>query len=502
MEGIESGGGAAVSKVYLPLLFVGFLCGVFLTLLFNFSAIGVIVVGFFLLFFSWSKNKTTALTVAVFGIGIIGGFFRTNFETSKANEEFPAEYNGLAVVFGDPAQKDNYQRIVIETIPEKQQTPQRFIAYVSKYPKLSSGQTVRISCSLEFPENRDDDFDYVSYLAKDNIFRICANPKLEIVDTKSSNALGMMIKINKSIENKINRLIPDPESSYLAGLLLGGSDRLPEKVGEAFRLTGTTHTVAVSGYNISIIAAAISSFLIFCGFWRKQAFWFAILGIVFFVVLIGSPASAVRAAIMGILVLWAAKNGRLASSGRALLLAATLMVFWSPLILVHDVGFQLSFLATCGIIYIYGPVSEKLKIENDFLELKSILLITISAQLGVLGILIYNFESISPISLLANVIILPAIPFIMLGGFVIILLSYVLPWLAHLLGIVVWLGLHLEIKVIGILAAISWSSIEVEDIGVVWLVGYYTFFFSLVFYLNKRSFDSVQKSANLDITNK
>jgi competence protein ComEC len=225
---------------------------------------------------------------------------------------------------------------------------------------------------------------------------------------------------------------------------------------------------------------------IFIGLWRKKAFWLAMVGIVFFVLMIGSPASAVRAAIMGVLLLWATKSGRLSDSFRAIVLAAAVMLFFSPFILLYDAGFQLSFLAALSIVLIYGPLSEKMEIKNDFLELKSIFWITISVQLGVLGILIYSFESFSVISLLANLIILPLIPFIMLGGFSVILISFISMFLAKLISIPFALALFFEIKVIEYLAKIPWSIIEIENVGIVWLVAFYLFFVGLVVSLRRK----------------
>ena len=161
------------------------------------------------------------------------------------------------------------------------------------------------------------------------------------------------------------------------------------------------------------------------------------------------------------------------------------MAWSSPLIILYDVGFQLSFLATLGIVTVYGPLSQHFDIKHDFLELKSILLVTISAQLGVLGILIYNFESISPISLVANMVILPIIPLIMLAGFSVVIGSFILPFLASLFATAVWLALHFELKAIELLSKIPWASIEIKHISAWWLVGYYLFFFLLVQHLKK-----------------
>jgi competence protein ComEC len=140
---------------------------------------------------------------------------------------------------------------------------------------------------------------------------------------------------------------------------------------------------------------------------------------------------------------------------------------------LYDAGFQLSFLATLGIVLIYGPLSEKFKIENDFLGIKSIVLVTISAQLGVLGILIYTFDSISLISLLANVIILPALPIIMLGGALAVGGSFGLSIIGSVFALPTWAMLHLEILSIEQLAKLPWAIVEFEGVSIWWSLGYY-----------------------------
>jgi competence protein ComEC len=271
---------------------------------------------------------------------------------------------------------------------------------------------------------------------------------------------------------------------------LGGEDRLPEELQDDFRRTGTTHTVAVSGFNITVLAGFFMWLGVLAGFWRQKAFWMAVLGIAFFVLMIGSPSSAVRAGIMGILILWAGKRGRLAGSIRAIILAGALMIWFSPLILLYDAGFQLSFLAAAGIILIYEPLSQKVGIENDFLEWKSILLVTVSAQLGVLGVLIYSFEMFSPVSFLANLIILPAIPLIMLGGFTAVFVGFFSEFLAGFAALPVKFALSLEIKVVEKLAQISWAGIEIGDVGIWWVAGYYLFLVVFVSWLKRNEVEA------------
>ena len=119
---------------------------------------------------------------------------------------------------------------------------------------------------------------------------------------------------------------------------------------------------------------------------------------------------------MGGLVIWAMKEGRLANSKNAILFAAAAMLAINPLLLRYDAGFQLSFLATLGIIYVY-PLFEKNFFAGEQNIFKETIFMTMAAQVFVLPVILANFEKLSVISPLANLLILPAIPYIMLGGF-------------------------------------------------------------------------------------
>lgn len=472
-----------------------FIIGIFIRSVWSISNqinLGLFVIAVITLVINFKNRKNVFLFFCL--LGLVLGIWVTNKEISRVDDYQESFLSGEVVIVKQPRMKNEYQQIVVRKVNNKNK--ENILINTGLYPRYRLGEFLEIECLLSNPENKYPKFNYIRYLAKDNIYQICQKARIKKSNQEkvtSSRFFSFkiiiyqkMLKVKNILEEKINLIFKQPEAGYLAGLLLGGEERLPQEVAESFRRTGTTHTVAVSGYNITILASFLVLLGIFLGFWRQKAFWLAILGIIFFVLMIGSPASAVRAAIMGVLILWAVKNGRLSDSFRAIILAAAIMLFFSPFILLYDAGFQLSFLAALSIVLIYGPLSEKMEIKDDFLELKSIFWITISVQLGVLGILIYSFESFSVISVLANLIILPLIPFIMLGGFSVILISFFSMFLAKLISIPFALALAFEIKVIEYLAKIPWSIIEIKNIGICWLVIYYLFFIGLIVSLRRK----------------
>ncbi len=494
---------------------ISFLLGVALALINNLSLKISLkewlkVGGWLILVFIFIFPRKNLIAIFLVVLFFMGGIIRTGDKLNQLKNIYQGNFYGWVKIINDPEIKHNYQQLKVKPISldkNKKKTSSKIkrkaLIFLPNGLPYHYGNKLKIFCYLKKPINRHKKFNYQKFLAKDNLYQICQHPKIEQVITSTSIPNNISVKekfwkmiflTKKSLEDKINQFFYFPQSAYLAGLLLGGDNRLPEEVAQNFRLTGTTHTVAVSGYNITILAQGLMLLGIWFGLWRGQAFYLALGGIIFFILIIGWPASAVRAAIMGGLLLWATKRGRLSDAFRTLVLVAGIMVAFQPLILFYDAGFQLSFLATLGIILFYTPLAEHWKIENDFLELKSIFLVTLSAQIGVLGLLLYSFESFSPISFLANLLILPLIPLIMLGGLIVMLMGFIVPFLAESLALPVDLMLRGELKIIEWLAHTPLSSWPVKNFSKIHLLIYYSLFTGVVLWLrNQEIFKKISK---------
>ena len=284
----------------------------------------------------------------------------------------------------------------------------------------------------------------------------------------------------------ISQVIPQPEGALANGLIFGGSADLSEKLKDNFSRTGMTHIVAVSGYNVTIIAEYLIALGIFLGLWRKKAFWFAIVGISLFVFMVGAPSSAVRAGVMGGVLLWAMKNGRLANSTNAILLAGSVMLFLNPLLLRWDIGFQLSFLATMGIIWLAPFFEQYISEKYNWLDWQGTILLTLSAQIFVTPIIMFNFNKLSIISLLANLLILPIIPLSMLLVFVTAIAGVFSYYLSLPFAWVAYLPLKYEVWIVNILGNWKWASAEVNNFSWQWLAVWYVVLFFVMVGLRKK----------------
>ncbi|HOX10609.1 MAG TPA: ComEC/Rec2 family competence protein [Candidatus Moranbacteria bacterium] len=473
------------SRVFFIIL-VAFITGVFAR---SFFELGNNLY-FFLLIFSliflavFYKNKKIIVAFSFLLFFIFGAWLTG----SKIEETRNLPYAGRAIQAKAVVQKASGvtfgQNIIVRDDQKK-----NILVQVPKYPEHNYGDLLDINCILKPIENRDADFDYKMYMAKDGVLYQCDKEEIKLVAKNKGNFwLDKIFHVRNLLQENIRKVIPEPEGALASGILFGGSNELSKEIQNEFSQTGMTHIVAVSGYNVTIIAEYLIIIGIWIGLWRKKAVWFAIVGVVLFVIMIGLPSSAVRAGVMGTLLLWAMKNGRLANSENAIIFAAAAMLFFNPLLLRWDIGFQLSFLATLGIVF-SSPIWEKSFVKkNKALGISEIIALSLSAQIFVLPIIAYNFHIVSLISLLANVLILPVVPLSMLlvflaalSGFVFAPLSMVLAWLA-------FVPLTYEIKIIHTLAQFPWASIEMKKFGVWWIIIYYSILAGGICLLGKKNF--------------
>jgi competence protein ComEC len=418
----------------------------------------------------------------------------------KSLNQDSQNFSGIVIVSKEPQSKDRLQNIIITPQNQKDFNGQKFLLTVPAFPEYFYQDKLKVDCTLEVPKNKEGTFDYRMYLAKDGIFYLCKSPKIELVEkSDGNNFFSWVLKIKNKFKQNINELLPSPEAGLMSGLILGGTGDLPQSVNDNFSRTGMTHIVAVSGYNVTIIAEYLILLGIFLGLWRNQAFWFAIAGIILFIFMVGLPSSAVRAGVMGTVLLWGMKNGRLGNSQNAIVFAAAVMLLLNPLLLWWDIGFQLSFLATLGIVYFY-PIAEKYLIKKQKVGgLSEILFLSISAQIFVIPIILFNFEKLSLISPLANLLVLPIIPFTMLIGFLASLLDFILPILGKLLAWLAFLLLKYEVEVINFLAGLKFSSIEIKNFSGIGMVIWYASLFLAIYGFKRKNKKAILQQADSDL---
>jgi competence protein ComEC len=414
----------------------------------------------------------------------IGGVF---FFSPKLIEKIPHQNFGEGIFIGtvikEPEIKSNSTKLTVKTEKGK------ILVSIGNYPQYFYGDVLKIQGTLQEPKVFDE-FNYKNYLAKEGIYYLSYWPKIEILERNGGNSIfGAILKFKNKTTNAIEKIMPFPEVSLLEGIILGNKQIFSEDLKNSLNITGTSHIVAISGMNIVIISEIMMFLLIALGLWRKQAFWFALALIFLFILMVGAPASAVRAGIMGAILLYAQKIGRISNAARIMVFAAAIMLVFNPLLLRYDVGFQLSFLAVFGLIYI-KPIFDELilkRIKKEELNgLLQIITTTLAAQIAVLPILIYNFGRISFISPITNILIVPLITFLTIIGLIFITGTMILGFLGKILLWPAYLGVAYVLRIIDWFSKIPWAAKEIQNIHWGFLVGYYALLIGAI-WLFKRS---------------
>lgn len=360
---------------------------------------------------------------------------------------------------------------------------------LNKYPQYHYGDRVKVYGELVEP-GEFNGFNYGNYLSRYGVYSVMYYPYIEVLEEGHGNFFwaGMAWTQTKFL-SQINKLLPEPHASFEAGLLVGARKGIPEDLMVKFNITGLTHIIAISGYNITIIIVFVMWLL--AGLPRKMGFWVAIGAIVLFTLFVGASPAVTRASIMGILGLIALNHGRQNNIHITVLFSACFMVLWNPKILWWDVGFQLSFAAVLGLIYV-APLFKKYaeKLPEAF-GIREAIQMTLSAQVMALPIIVFNFERLSLIAPIANLFVIFAIPPAMLFGFVAVILSF----FSHILGLIpaylTWGILSYIVKVIEISANIPYASVNLPGMKIWMMGGYYVVLIGFLVWWSYRRRDSI-----------
>lgn len=357
---------------------------------------------------------------------------------------------GTGTVVSYPEPGSGRQRAVVEL--EANGHHGRALVYAQPHPELAPGDTLKIEGKIQRPEPFND-FDYPSYLAKDSIHAVLYRPNLSVTGTKSPPAAWLYPARREFLE-QLGASFHEPAAGFLAAILIGDRTGIPDEIVEAFRATGTIHVMALSGYNISILVAALIA-LIGRG---RLAVWLVFTCIGAFVVFVGPSASVVRAALMGSFLLLSQVLGRPQAAIRGCVITAAVMLALQPWALRHDLGFDLSFLATLGILLFEPAVSARLGVVPA--AIRGIVSPTIAASLPTMPLIALSFGTVSLIAPLANLLVVPVIPWLMLGGFVVTLAAFMVGGLAAVVAVPVQIVTDAVLAAIAYLARFSFASID------------------------------------------
>lgn len=348
------------------------------------------------------------------------------------------------------------------------------LAVLPGNPGYAYGDRLELEGSPVTPPDNEE-FSYQAYLARQNVYTYITYPQSRLVETGAGSPLFATIyRIRDWAFAEVTHLFPAPEGPLLAGILLGIETEMPDALTRAFRDTGTAHVIAISGFNIAILIQLFSS--LFGRFFpRWGAALAAVIAVAGYTVLVGAAPSVVRAAIMGSMALAASLLGRRSTAVNSLAFTGMLMSLGNPH-LPWDPSFQLSFFATLGLI-LYGE-----RFEGGFRRLferrisaraaqkiaapvGEYLLMTLAAQLMTLPVVLYHFQRISISALLANPLILPVQPLVMVLSGAAVITGAVSDPLAHALAWLAWPLSAYTNRMVELLAGIPSGVVVTGEVG-------------------------------------
>lgn len=434
----------------------------------------------------WKIKALRYIFLVIFVISL--ALLRTGLALKRSVTFKPGDQTLIATIVEEPQVKGKSQNILLQI-----EGSEEYITVVTtQFPTFHFGNIVEVEGNIQDPFIESPELK--NFYRVQGVVGLAKFPKIIVVkEFRESGYFAIrkrLIAVRLWYEKKIGEILPDPHAGLLSGIMLGVKADIPQKTLSDLSRTGTTHIIALSGFNITIAAAFMMHLA--KKFPKIYSFWLPVLGIIIFVVATNFSASVIRAAIMGILLLVAGANGRESDALISILFASCLMVYLNPLILTMDIGFQLSFTAITGLLLL-GPQVEQ---HLGFLGPRGaeILATTIAAQLFTWPLTSYYFGTVSLIAPIANLFILPLIRWIMLLGFITSTFGYFSLWAAQKIAVVPWLLLNFVLRVTEIFSSFSLSAFNFKISSVVLIIGYYILLIELTIFL--RNFNARRTQIN------
>ncbi len=465
----------------LPLLF-GFISGIafgsFISLniwlYVSVALLGAIV--FIYKYFAGEEITLVINIVLVFIVSLLFGLVRMHFSDLNRGsvlDQF-ANKNIVAVgtIISEPDVREANTKLTVKlhnisSGRETIQVSESILATVPIYPEYEYGDEIELKAFLVSPKNIVSDdgrvFDYQGYLRARSVWYVAQKVRATLVSHGNGNPIkSLLFKTKKNFTSSIGRVLPEPESSLMVGLLLGAKQSLGKDLLLKFQRAGVSHLVVLSGYNIAIVAESIMNALSLLP--KRIAFGGGVTSIILFTIFSGGGASAWRAAIMVLVALFAKHFNRDYKASRALGFAIVLMLAPNPLLLAFDPSFQLSVLATIGLVFM-SPLVEKYfeKVPEKFgkyLPLREIVSTTVATQITVLPFLIYNTGLVSLVSLPVNILVLGTVPITMFFGFLTGIVGFFSTYLSYIPALFSYILLKYQLTIIHIGANFPFGTIK------------------------------------------
>ncbi|MCD5382212.1 MAG: ComEC family competence protein [Candidatus Pacebacteria bacterium] len=368
-----------------------------------------------------SQSGSPLLLMSVALLGFVIGLVR--MDVGQA-EVFPLassvgrEVKLEGVVVREPEVRTNTTHLYTRVV----ETDELVLVFADRYSEYRYGDRISVTGFVRVPEKFETilgrEFDYPGYLRARGVAHMVQFGEVDVLGRGEGNAFfTKLLAVKQSFVATLERIIPEPHVGLGEGLLLGMKRALGAELEEVFRVTGIIHIVVLSGYNVMLVTEAIMRVLALFLMPRMRMVC-GLIGIGVFALLVGFSATVVRASLMAALLIVARTTGRIYAVLRALMIAGVGMLLINPYLLVYDPGFQLSFLATLGLIVLAPLIEANLSLVPTRFQMREFLTATVSTQLFVSPYLLFLIGELSIVAVAVNVLVLPMVPVAMLLTFI------------------------------------------------------------------------------------
>lgn len=420
---------------------------------------------------SQSLRKSPLFILGIAFLALASGIFwmqRAEEKVSPFSAYENQEVTLVARVVREPEVRDKNIQVYVAPSGDSEFSHERILVSTDRYAfhegQLSYGDLLEIRGKITQPEAFETDigrtFDYPGYLKSRGVIYQIPFAKVTIEREEEGTLLGAIFRGKQKFVEVIEYALPEPHAGLGEGMLLGIKRALGKDLEDTFRETGIIHIVVLSGYNIMIVVECLLFFLSFFFFPRTRMI-VGIAGIILFALLVGLSATVVRASVMAGLLLVARGTGRIYTALRALILAGIIMLIHNPYLLVHDPGFQLSFLATLGLILFSPHVEKHLTLVPEKFGLRMVTTATIATQIAVLPLLLYQMGMVSLVSIFVNILVLPMVPVAMGLTFLTGVVGFFSEIFGTVTGFITYVSLGYIITIAQLFGALPFASLSV-----------------------------------------
>ncbi len=367
----------------------------------------------------------------------------------------------------EPDIRDNNVRYIVDLYDYESNA----LLVANRFPEFKYGDEIKFEGKLQLPKNFEGEagigFDYIKYLSKDGVHFLIYYPEIASAKRGGNSIVSYLYDLKNIFVEKISETVVEPNTSLLSGLIFGVKQSLGSELLEKFKDSGLIHIVVLSGYNITIIAWAINSFFSRFGS-RNFGFSMSALCIGLFAIMVGLGATVIRASIMALIAILARFLGRPADALRWLFIAGGLMLLYNPLSLVRDPSFQLSFMATLGLIifspFVFSFITKKLPFISEKFALREIIASTIAVQVFILPLLIKMSGAISIISFIVNPLVLPLVPYAMAFGALAGAFGIIAKIISWPFGIMAYFLTEIIIKIVEASSSLPFATMQIDTL--------------------------------------